>query len=91
MKRASPYPKWASAAQRGYRMPSLHWLSTSIQEFMWNSKSWPEGIPRKKVGTKTAKAASAMVSRGEPKSGPCWLAEQRSLRGRFGGTEQIVA
>ena len=44
-----------------------------------NSKSWPEGIPRKKVGTKTAKATTAIVSRRCRKEGFV-MEEQRVLR-----------
>ena len=48
---------------------------------MWTSKSWPEGIPRKKVGTKMAKAAIAMVSRGVPKTGSLVGGASRFLAG----------
>src|SRR5215471_8984113 len=62
MKRGSPYPKCAMAAQRGYRVPWCHWPATSIQEFMWNSKSWPETLPNQNMGTTAAKAAAAMMA-----------------------------
>jgi len=48
---------------------SFHWPSTSIHEFMWNSKSWPDGIPRKEKGSTTANAVAMMIRRGRSNSG----------------------
>ena len=31
-------------------MPCFHWPRTSIQEYMWNSKSCPDGLPHQKNG-----------------------------------------
>src|SRR5208282_378909 len=61
-KRASPYPQYASAAQRGYAMPCFHWPSTSIHENMWNSKSCPEGLPRQKNGVMAARQQPASTN-----------------------------
>src|SRR5258707_1762694 len=58
-KRASPYPQCASAAHRGYAMPSFHCLTTSIHENMWNSKSWPEGLPHQKNGVMASRQMPA--------------------------------
>lgn len=44
-------------------MPCSHWLDTSIQEFMWNSKSCPEGTPSQNMGTMAAKDAVAMTAK----------------------------
>src|SRR5208282_2018305 len=65
MNRASPYPYCASAAHRGYKIPCFHWPRTSIQEFTWNSKSCPEGLPRKKKGRITRKAVAITMRRGK--------------------------
>jgi hypothetical protein len=48
-------------------MPSFHWWTTSIHEKTWNSKSCPDGFPRKKNGTTTAKAATMMLTAGTGK------------------------
>jgi hypothetical protein len=45
-------------------IPSFHWPSTSIHEFMWNSKSWPDGIPRKKKGNTITNAVAMMIGGG---------------------------
>jgi hypothetical protein len=36
---------------------------------MWNSKSWPEGIPRKEKGSTTTNAVTMMIRRGRSNSG----------------------
>jgi hypothetical protein len=73
-------------------MPSLHWLSTSIQEFKWNSKSWPDGIPKNRVGRNRAKAVTAMVRMGKPRSGlPGGEGVVIAVSGGRFGTEEIVA
>src|SRR5580700_5657711 len=41
-------------------MPSFHCERTSSHEYKWNSTSCPEGVPRKKKGISTAKAAVAI-------------------------------
>src|SRR5580698_9929855 len=41
-------------------MPSFHCDRTSSHEYKWNSTSCPEGVPRKKKGISTAKAAIAI-------------------------------
>src|ERR1700691_2712707 len=41
-------------------MPSFHCERTSSHEYKWNSTSCPEGVPRKKKGVSTAKAAVAI-------------------------------
>jgi hypothetical protein len=51
-------------------MPCLHWPRTSIQEFTWNSKSCPEGLPRKKKGRITRNATAITTNRGQGKIGP---------------------
>src|SRR6266849_4790403 len=50
-------------------IPCFHWPSASIQEFTWNSKSWPEGLPRKKNGRTTANAVVMMISSDQGTSG----------------------
>src|SRR5277367_1475230 len=67
MNRASPYPYCARDAHRGYSIPCRHCPSTSIQEFTWNSKSCPEGLPREKKGRITRNAAAITISRGKGK------------------------
>src|SRR5580700_9561712 len=51
-------------------MPNFHWPKTSIQEFTWNSKSCPEGLPRKKNGRITANEVAITTSRGRSEMGP---------------------
>jgi hypothetical protein len=51
-------------------IPCLHCPSTSIQEFTWNSKSCPEGLPRKKNGRITRNALAITIRRGRGKMGP---------------------
>src|ERR1700688_3700082 len=41
-------------------MACFHSERTSSQVYRWNSTSWPEGVPRKKNGSSTAKAAAAI-------------------------------
>src|SRR5580704_2056064 len=48
-------------------MPNFHWPKTSIQEFTWNSKSCPEGLPRKKNGRITRNAVAITMRRGRGK------------------------
>src|SRR5579863_6358417 len=50
-------------------MPCFHCASTSSQEYRWNSTSCPEGVPRKKKGISTAKAAAEITSRGNHNNG----------------------
>src|SRR5579883_1846419 len=50
-------------------MPRFHCARTSIQESRLNSKSWPEGLPRKKNGTITAKLTAATTNSGRGKKG----------------------
>src|ERR1700722_7705865 len=45
-------------------MPCFQAERTSSQEYRWNSTSWPEGVPRKKNGSSTAKAAAAIERSG---------------------------
>src|SRR5580658_85094 len=45
-------------------VPSFHCERTSSQVYKWNSKSWPEGRPRKKKGISTANAAKAIERSG---------------------------
>src|SRR5271163_2469732 len=45
-------------------MPSFHCVKTSSHEYKWNSTSCPEGVPRKKKGLSTAKAATAIDTSG---------------------------
>src|ERR1035438_3624597 len=45
-------------------MPCFHCARTSSHEYKWNSTSCPEGVPRKKKGISTAKAAAAIERSG---------------------------
>src|ERR1700692_4745100 len=45
-------------------MPCFHCPRTSSHEYKWNSTSCPEGVPKKKKGTSTAKAAAAIKAMG---------------------------
>src|ERR1700722_13332240 len=45
-------------------MPCFQAERTSSQEYRWNSTSWPEGVPRNKNGSSTAKAAAAIERSG---------------------------
>src|SRR3981081_4676715 len=51
-------------------MPCRHCPRTSIEEFRWNSKSCPEGFPRKKNGRITRNAVAITTSRGKGKISP---------------------
>src|SRR5580658_2541528 len=51
-------------------MPNFHWPKTSIHEFTWNSKSCPEGLPKKRNGRITANEAAITTSRGRSEMGP---------------------
>src|SRR5450432_3967906 len=61
-------------------MPCFHCARTSSHEKQWNSKSCPEGLPLKKNGISTAKAAAAMSRNGFQNSDPPGVA--KSPRGR---------
>jgi hypothetical protein len=49
-------------------IPCFHWESTSSHEYKWNSTSCPEGVPRKKNGISTARAAAPIASSGAQSS-----------------------
>src|ERR1019366_4111610 len=40
-------------------MPCFHWPRTSIHEYMWNSKSWPDGLPHQKNGAMDSRQTPA--------------------------------
>jgi hypothetical protein len=61
---------------------------------MWNSKSWPEGIPKNRVGRNRATVVTTIVKTGRPKRGPPDVAGSAGAAvsgGCLVGTEEIVA
>src|SRR5579863_4079524 len=51
-------------------IPCFQWSRTSIQEFTWNSKSCPDGLPRKKKGRITRNAIAITTNTGQGKIDP---------------------
>jgi hypothetical protein len=61
---------------------------------MWNSKSWPDGIPKNRVGRNRATVVITIVKTGRPKRGPPDVVGSEGaavLRGCLVGTKEIVA
>src|SRR5712664_1257097 len=73
-------------------MPCFHWLATSSQEVAWNSKSWPEAMPRQKKGATTSRETHKerrRASRQAPGEGAATDTSESS-RGEFIQLKRIV-